>query len=75
MFADFKAWLVGSLKSWTMWFNSAVLSLVALAGEITTALPQLQAVLTPQMYGKLLLGVTVVNILLRLKTKEPVNYK
>lgn len=60
---EFKAW---AFKSWTVAFNVLV-GLFAVFGE---ALYSLQYSLDPKMYIYLFMGVSLVNLLLRMKTEK-----
>ena len=67
-----KAWLVGVLKSWTMW-----------AGAVMIAFPQwwplvepyVQQIVSPEHYSKLMPLVGIAMVLLRLKTNTSVTEK
>lgn len=67
------------LKSWTVWFNGVIATVWAFAEfgipQLVGSLPMLQGVVDPSMYGKLLISVTVVNILLRFKTNSAISDK
>lgn len=65
-----KAW-----KSWTIWFNSTVLAVVAFLPDLTTSLPQAQEFLTPDTYRALGLAVLVINLALRFKTSTSLAQK
>lgn len=62
-----KARLKRAYKSWTVWFNSLAVMLIAFQPQIET---QLQAALPPDQYAKFTLVILVVNILLRIKTTK-----
>lgn len=58
-------------RSKTMWFNMAVAALIALEMN----LPGLQGFIEPQTYAYVLMGVNIVNVVLRAVTKAPVTLR
>lgn len=62
-----KTWLIGAMKSWTVWFNSAATVLVVMLPEIEK---QMQFSLSPEQYREWGLYLLLVNILLRAKTNK-----
>lgn len=75
VFGKVKAWVAGVFKSWTMWFNGALLTAGMYASEIQMALPTLREFVTPELYGKVFIGAAAVNLLLRMKTNTSLNNK
>ena len=67
------------VKSWTLWFNSAVATLIAFVEfglpQLAASLPMLQGMIPANFYATLLIGSTVVNILLRFKTSTSLKDK
>lgn len=70
-----KLWLNGARKSRTIWFNSAVGTLTTLVVMWPEFATQLQAILSPEQYAKVLLVVVIVNIYLRVKTNTALTDK
>ena len=58
-------------KSKTMLFNMAAAALIALEMN----LPSLQGMIDPPTYAYMLMGVNVVNVVLRFVTKAPVTLR
>ena len=58
-------------KSKTMLFNMAAAALIALEMN----LPSLQGMIDPPTYAYMLMGVNVVNVVLRFVTKAPVTMR
>lgn len=70
-----KSWF----KSWTIRFNTATAVAIAFAEfavpQLSASLPMMREFVPPEMYGKLFLGVAVVNILLRFRTTQAVTLR
>lgn len=65
-----KRTIKGSAKSYTMWFNSALIGLLAAIPELQASLPALQEYLPADMYKWLMFTALVGNMMLRVKTKS-----
>ena len=68
-------WFKGAVKSWTIWVNSAVATLIFALPEIERILPSLTDYLPANHYKWLAISVVVSNILLRAKTNKPLSEK
>lgn len=69
-FSRVKHWLIGAVKSMTMWVNSAAGLLIVYLPDLERALPQLVPYLGPETYKRLALIVIVSNLALRAKTNK-----
>ena len=65
-----KYWIIGALKSLTVWVNSLAGTLVIFLPELKEALPELAPHLGPETYKWLALVVIVSNLVLRAKTSK-----
>jgi hypothetical protein len=74
-FETIKDHIKGAFKSWTMWFNGVVASLLAAAPILQDFAPQIGEYLTGGMLKNLMGLVLIGNILLRIKTTKPLNEK
>ena len=68
-------WTNRCKKSLTIKFNSLMLIAFQLKDPVSEYLPVVREFLTPEIYKWLFLTVVAVNILLRFKTKEPLENK
>jgi hypothetical protein len=68
-------WIIGALKSLTMWVNSLAGTLVIFLPELKEALPELAPHLGPETYKWLALVVIVSNLVLRAKTNKSLTKK
>lgn len=64
-----QAWVMGTVKSWTVWFGGALLLLPTLWPQI---LPYLQDLLGPDMTKRVMQVVGILVIILRFKTSQSV---
>jgi len=64
-----KRTLKGTAKSYTMWFNGALIGLLAAVPELQASLPALQEYLPADVYKWLMFAALVGNMMLRVKTK------
>lgn len=62
--------LKNAWKSWTVWFNGIVVTVLAFLEYSNTAFPLLQQYLPSDIYGKAMLFIAVVNLFLRFKTTQ-----
>lgn len=60
----------GMLKSWTIWFNGVVVTIVAGMPLLQDMLPQFAPLLSPGIYKNVTLFVVLVNLFLRFKTRQ-----
>jgi hypothetical protein len=67
-----KEWIVGLLKSWTVW---AGVVLMAFPEWWPLAEPYVRQIVSPEHYTKLMPIVGIAMVLLRLKTKESITEK
>jgi len=58
-------------RSKTMLFNMVAAALIA----VEMNLPGLQSFIEPELYAYLLMGINIINVLLRAVTKSPVTLK
>ncbi len=65
----------GSFKSFTMWFNGIMASVLASFPVLHDSLPQLADYLTQDIYKKLMAVTVVGNIILRIKTNKALHEK
>ena len=65
----------GSFKSFTMWFNGVMASVLAAFPVLHDSLPQLSDYLTQDIYKKLMAVTIVGNIILRVKTNKALHEK
>lgn len=65
-----KRWLRGSLRSFTIWFNSLAATVITALPYAQDALPQLAQYLGPNVYKVIAAVIVVGNILLRAKTSK-----
>ena len=65
---NLKLWLKGAAKSWTVWFNTLTGTLATAVVMFPEFSTQLQTILSPDQYTKVLMVVAIVNIALRFKT-------
>ena len=65
---ELKDWLRGSLKSFTIWFNGIVGTLLAAVPILQSSLPDLAAMMPADSYKLLASALVIGNILLRIKT-------
>ena len=63
-------WLKGALKSWTIWLNSAAVTLIFALPEIERILPSLTDYLPANYYKWIAISVVVSNLVLRAKTNK-----
>ena len=63
-------WFKGALKSWTIWLNSAAVTLIFALPEIERVLPSLTDYLPANYYKWIAISVVVSNIALRAKTNK-----
>ena len=68
-------WVKRCKKSRTIKFNGLMLVAFQLAPLVSESLPTIKEYLAPEIYKWLFLTVVAVNILLRFKTKEPLENK
>lgn len=68
-------YLRGSIRSWTMWVNSVALTLVLAAPQAQEFLPIIKPYLTQESFSRLTIVVLVLNLVLRIKTKQPLSAK
>ena len=62
-------------KSWTLIFNWGI-TILAIAAEVALQnIPALHAAVSPEMYIYVIIGITVVNKLLRAKTDSALDNK
>ena len=62
--------LHGAFKSWTIWFNGLVATVLVALPMIQDALPLLAQYLDNAIYKQIGLVVVVINLLLRIKTTK-----
>jgi hypothetical protein len=67
-----KAWLYGTLQSWTNWFGAMM---VALPDILPLVLPNIQALTDETTYKRIVQIAGVIVILLRYKTKTSILVK
>jgi hypothetical protein len=72
---NIKAKLAGSMRSWTIWFNAILLSLIEGLPMLQESLPQLQVYLPPGIYTNLTMVLIIGNILLRFRTNTGLQHK
>ena len=65
----------GCAKSYTMWFNGALVGLLAAIPELQATLPALQEYLPADVYKWLTFAALVGNMMLRVKTKSALSDK
>lgn len=65
----------GAWHSLTMWFNCLLLSMLPLFEMLADAVPQLREFLPDNVYKTMGLVAVLGNILLRFKTRQPLNEK
>lgn len=75
MLECFLAKLRGAVKSLTIWLNGIGLAVVAGWNEITESVPQLQQYVDAQTYKYLALSLVVGNIIVRFRTRSPLEHK
>lgn len=74
-FARFRAKLLGTLKSCTIWFNGIMAVMPTFLDYAQTQLPMLMPFIPNQLYAYAF-GITVVgNMMLRFKTNKPLDAK
>ncbi len=70
MLAKIKQWIMGSIKSCTMWLNGVIGVLIVALPSLQDSLPSISAYLPLNLYKYLSVGLVLTNILLRAKTKS-----
>lgn len=70
MLTKAKQWIIGAIKSWTLWINSMLGVLIVSLPSFQDSLPSISAYLPPNLYKYLSVALVVVNILLRAKTNK-----
>lgn len=72
---NIKAKIQGAYKSFTIWFNGIVGTILAGAPMLQENLPQLHSYIPENFFKYIMLLVVVVNILLRFKTNTGLDNK
>lgn len=67
--------LRNSYKSWTVWFNGVILTVIPVIEYAKDLLPQLQEFLGLEAYKIIGLIILIANILLRFKTNKSLSEK
>jgi hypothetical protein len=67
--------LKGSVKSWTIWFNTIVGALILNWDVIQSSLPSLQPYMTGAHYALVMKILVIGNFILRLKTSKGLEHK
>lgn len=67
--------LMGAFKSITIWFNSVIGAVMVAVPLIQEALPQLETILSPVDYQRLITALIIGNVLLRIKTTKALTDK
>ena len=67
--------LKGAIRSWTIWFNAALASLLGVLPLTVEIIPVLQDYLPASIYQYLALIVVIGNIVLRFRTTQPLSVK
>lgn len=65
----------GAVRSWTIWANGVVLSLVLAAPLLQDFLPTIKPFLNETGFERLTMLVLVLNLVLRIKTNKPLSAK
>jgi hypothetical protein len=66
--ANIKAHLLGALRSWTMWFHSIVATATLMVPVLEQQIPSIAQYLPGKAGQNMLLVVSVIGLLLRVKT-------
>lgn len=69
------AYLRGAVKSWTIWTNGVLLTLVLAAPTLQEALPQIKPFVSNNAFEHLTLIVILLNVGLRIKTNTSLSTK
>lgn len=75
MLQKFADKLVGSVRSLTVWFNTLLLMALPFSADLIAQLPMLQQFLPETIYKSVGAIVVVVNLMLRFRTKAPLELK
>jgi len=62
-------------RSWTIWVNGAILTILEAIPYAQDAFPQLEGYLSPEFYKQGMTALIVANIILRFKTKSAIKDK
>ena len=65
----------GAFKSWTIWFNGALLAAIPTVELLKDAIPDLQSYLDAATYKNIMLAIVAANIFLRMRTSTPLEHK
>lgn len=74
-YEQLKAKLRGSIKSLTIWFNGVVAAAVPALAYLQDQYETIRAAIPANMTTYAVLGLVTVNVLLRFKTKKPLEEK
>lgn len=69
--AEVKAWW----RSWTIRINAALAALPMLIDQLQQQLPTMQQYIPTNLYGRLFVASVLLNLLLRIKTKQGIGLK
>lgn len=68
-------YLRGAVRSWTIWVNSVLLTLVLAAPLLQDTLPTIKPFVSEKGFGHLTMIVILLNLALRVKTNQSLSTK